>query len=670
VGLGARAQTILRVFAGVAVLGMALYAAHLGVGLGGDGLDSLFNHFVYNGLLISAVAACLLRSALVREERLPWLLMGIGLLSWLAGDLYWTFVLADMESPPYPSPADFLYLGFYPASYVALVLLLRSRVASFRRSLWLDGAIGALGVSAIAAALAFKPILDATSGNIAAVVTNLAYPIGDLTLLALTVAVFGLSGWRPGRAWLMLGAGLTLLAVADGIYLVQAAKDTYVEGTLLDALWPAATLLVGWSAWQPARMGTAPTIGGARVVAVPLVSALLAVGLLTYDHFQRLSTVGLVLASATLLAVTVRMTMTFMENQRMLARSRHEALTDGLTGLRNRRSLMTDLEREVPAATPADPCAVIVFDLDGFKMYNDSFGHPAGDALLARLGRRLGEAIKPYGTAYRMGGDEFCALVRPESGGLEQIAAAASAALREHGEGFEVASSHGVVVVPTETLNASQALQLADRRMFAEKGGRRSSAGRQSRDVLLHTLRERQPDLHEHLHDVAELALAIGRSYDMTPEELDVLARAAELHDVGKVAIPDEILSKPGPLDEAEWAFMRRHTIIGERILMAAPALRPVAGTVRSSHERWDGSGYPDGLAGEKIPLAARIVCVCDAFHAMISERPYRPAMTQEDALEELRSCAGTQFDERVVETFCQVVTAGGPVATVALRPE
>ena len=159
------------------------------------------------------------------------------------------------------------------------------------------------------------------------------------------------------------------------------------------------------------------------------------------------------------------------------------------------------------------------------------------------------------------------------------------------------------MVAPGEVEDATEALQLADRRMYAQKGGRRMSAGRQSRDVLLSTLTEREPELGEHLHDVAKLAMAVGRELDMSPEELDEVARAAELHDVGKVAIPDAILNKPGPLDEAEWSFMRRHTIIGERILLSAPALRPVARLVRSSHERWDGGGYPDGLAGEEIPL-------------------------------------------------------------------
>ena len=149
------------------------------------------------------------------------------------------------------------------------------------------------------------------------------------------------------------------------------------------------------------------------------------------------------------------------------------------------------------------------------------------------------------------------------------------------------------------------------------------------------------------------LAAAVARRMRLPGEDLDVVCRAAELHDVGKMAVPDAILSKTGPLDEQEWAFMRRHTIIGERILGAAPALAPVARLVRSSHERWDGKGYPDRLRGEEIPLGSRIVAVCDAYDAMVTHRPYREPIAPADALEELRRCAGAQFDPAVVEAFC-----------------
>ena len=271
---------------------------------------------------------------------------------------------------------------------------------------------------------------------------------------------------------------------------------------------------------------------------------------------------------------------------------------------------------------------------------------------MARLGLRLADAAHGHGRAYRLGGDEFCVLLRPGPAGVDPLVGACVAALTERGEGFEVTTSYGSVMAPEEVRDATEALQIADRRMYARKGGRRTSAGRQSRDVLLSMLSEREPDLHAHLRDTAELALAVGRELGMEPEALDEVARAAELHDLGKVAIPDEILNKPGPLDETELGFMRRHTIIGERILLAAPALKPVARLVRSSHERYDGSGYPDGLIGDEIPLGARVVSVCDAYDAMVSERPYESRSTTPPPCSSWSAARGLQFDPDVVEAF------------------
>jgi two-component system, cell cycle response regulator len=188
--------------------------------------------------------------------------------------------------------------------------------------------------------------------------------------------------------------------------------------------------------------------------------------------------------------------------------------------------------------------------------------------------------------------------------------------------------------------------------MYANKNGGRTSARGQSREVLLRALAERDPGLGEHISGVAALAEAVARRLGLDDEQIEHVRHAAELHDVGKMAIPDAILDKPAPLDPAEWEFIRRHTIIGERIVAAAPALRPVATLVRSSHERWDGTGYPDQLRGEEIPLGARIVAVCDAFDAMIANRPYRAGMETARAIEELRHCAGTQFDPAVVDAF------------------
>jgi diguanylate cyclase (GGDEF)-like protein len=329
----------------------------------------------------------------------------------------------------------------------------------------------------------------------------------------------------------------------------------------------------------------------------------------------------------------------------------HEARTDALTGLSNRRVLMEALEEAT--APDARPSTLVLFDLDGFKSYNDRFGHPAGDALLQRLGERLQAAVAGRGQAFRLGGDEFCVLI-----GLSEQASRGAvrdcvAALSETGAGFEVAASHGVAALPEEADGPSSALSTADSRMYAVKEDRRRQPGVQARDVLVALQNERRRGSRRPPIDVVALAQATARRLGLDHEEVDVTTRAAELHDVGKAAIPEEILDKPGPLDDGEWEFIRRHTVIGERILTAAAALRPVARLVRSSHERWDGKGYPDALAGGEIPLGARIIAVCDAFDAMIRpDRPYAPPRSAEAALAELASGAGTQFDPEVVAAF------------------
>jgi len=331
------------------------------------------------------------------------------------------------------------------------------------------------------------------------------------------------------------------------------------------------------------------------------------------------------------------------------------AATDELTGLGNRRRLLADLERRVRLASGRERTVLTLFDLNGFKNYNDTFGHAAGDALLVRLGRSLEEAVAPFGgTAYRPGGDEFCVIAR--AGHARAMEEAACRALSDQGEGFAISTAFGSVVIPDEAGDVTDALRQADEAMYAQKRSGRATAGRQSSDVLLRALAERHPDLGEHADGVAELAEAVGLRLGVEGEELAQLCHAAALHDIGKVAIPRSVLAKPGPLNDEEWGFVRRHTIIGERILAAAPALGAAARLVRSSHEAWDGGGYPDRLAGAEIPLGARIIAVCDAFDAMISRRPYARPKTPGEALAELRRCAGQQFDPGVVAAFERIV--------------
>ncbi len=651
-------RRVLRLIQALIFAALVVFALHAGFDVGGKSVDGFFNDWLYNALVLISAVSCLTRAIRVREHRAAWMLLGAGLLAWTAAEVYSSFVLSELDNPPYPSLADYLWLSFYPMSYVALVLLVRDRMPEARASLWLDGIVVALAVCALGEATVFHTVAQSVGGQegTAQVVTDLAYPVGDMLMLALVASVFALTAWRPGRAWALMGAGLALAGIADSIYVYQNAAGTYQVGGALDTLWPAATLLIGFAAWEPISRNTEIRLDGWRIMVLPGIFALPALGFLVYDHYGDVDGAAVILAGLTLLAVIARTAMTFGENIRMLRNSRIEALTDSLTGLGNRRRLMLDLHAEL-GGDDVQPRALVLLDLDGFKSYNDDFGHPAGDTLLVRLGRNLETAVVPYGHAYRLGGDEFCALVRTDAQGARAIVETATAALSEQGRGFQVTASHGLVQLPAEAADASSAMQIADQRLYGNKTARQATAvSAQTRDVLMQALHERQPDLPEHLHEVSELAVAVGRELDVGSDELDELVRAAELHDVGKMAIPEEILNKPGPLDPVEIALVRQHTIVGERILAAAPSLAGVAALVRSSHENWDGSGYPDGVAGEDIPLASRIILVCDAYHAMTSDRPYRRRIPRDEALSELRRCAGTHFDPHVVDVICRLL--------------
>ncbi len=555
----------------------------------------VFSRFAHDVVLVLAAAICLAR--VVRgPERLAWALIGGGLLAWSAGEVYYTAVLWTDPSPPLPSLADAGYLLFPPLVLAGAVVLLRSRARGAPRRLLIDGLTAALGVAALSAAIVFETVLEAVEGDPLAVATGLAYPLLDLVLLGLAVGALASTGWRLDRTWMLLAAGISTFWLADSLYLVRAAQGVYESGGWFDAGWWAGMALIAAAAWQPLpRHDTRAADESLRVIAVPLAFGSIGLGLLVYGAIAGLNLVAVALAGASLLAMLLRATLTFGENIAMLRTSRDEALTDSLTGLGNRRALGRTLDALLADATPEHPIVLALFDLDGFKQYNDTFGHPAGDTLLIRLGANLAAFLGDRGQAFRMGGDEFCALFATSGEPIEPMVLGAATALSEQGDGFAIGCSHGAIVLPLEAREAVEALRIADHRMYANKHAGRTSAGRQSKDVLLRALAERHPELGTHAETVA-LAAATAEALGMPHDEVEHVRHASELHDAGKVAIPDAILGKPGPLTTEEWAFVRRHPVIGERIILAAPALTRVAALVRASHERWDGAGYPDGL--------------------------------------------------------------------------
>jgi two-component system cell cycle response regulator len=643
--------------AALAVL-VVLLAVHLVNALGALGLSEVASETLYLLVMSGSAGLCAMRALRIHDERAPWLVLAISVTLWTAADLLYLALYGLNGTPPFPNVTDGLYLGTYVCQYVGIGLLLSSRLRPFRRSRWLDGLVAGLTIAGFTAAFVFKAVLVSTEGDPLTVAVTLGYTTADLLLLCFVGVAFALTSWRPDRTWSRIAASFILTAVADALYAYAASSDAYVAGRITDTLWAASALSLATAAWQGKGTSGQRSDDDSVAIVMPAMFALAALGLLICGWFVGLPPIAGILATLGLLAGVARARLTFAENLSYLRSSRGEALTDALSGLGNRRLLLQGLE--VAFGEQGRPHTLVFFDLDGFKHYNDAFGHVAGDALLSRLAQTLATSVEGRGSAYRLGGDEFCVLLDPPVGPDDPVIAAAAAALEEQGEAFSVAPSYGIAQLPGEAASAERAVALADERMYSHKDSRRGAGKHQAHDALVQVLREREPELHEHLREVALLARHTAIELGLQSDNLDEVVRAAELHDVGKIAVPDSVLHRPGPLDEAEWQIMRQHPVIGQRILATVPALRSVGALVRASHERWDGSGYPDRLRGADIPLGARIVAVCDAYDAMISQRPYARPRSPESAVRELHRCSGTQFDPAVVDAFCAAHTRCG----------
>ena len=356
------------------------------------------------------------------------------------------------------------------------------------------------------------------------------------------------------------------------------------------------------------------------------------------------------------------------------------ALSDPLTGLGNHRHFHDRLEHDVTEAEEKGmPLSVCVLDIDNFKELNDRLGHPKGDRILAQVAARL----RQDGEAFRIGGDEF-ALLLPSHDEQEAVAVAEGVLRRvgllEAAPGFAVELSAGIVTYPQVGLERREIVEVADKALYLAKqhgksrvrvyhpelaelpdfGGLGVVPDREARlhaaASLAQAVDERDAYTGRHSYVVGELAARVARLLGLETEEVELVRLAGSLHDLGKLAIPEEILRKPGPLSEAELLVLRRHPQIGFRMLRSL-GVDPVSQWVLHHHERWDGRGYPHGIGGEEIPLGSRILFVADAYDAMTSDRVYRPRVDHERAMTELERCAGTQFDPEVVAVFSAGVT-------------
>ncbi|HEY2162306.1 MAG TPA: diguanylate cyclase [Solirubrobacteraceae bacterium] len=339
---------------------------------------------------------------------------------------------------------------------------------------------------------------------------------------------------------------------------------------------------------------------------------------------------------------------------------------DPTTGLMSARSFRGRLGEETTRAQRYQrPLSVAILAIEELDLIEMRSGFKAADELLVALAGRLGEGVRSSDLVGRTGVDEF-AILLPDTHAEEAHDSLARliAELERAGETAVSGISVSVGIAGLEREMSAEGLlasaRIACRDARGAGGGQAALASersdqpgegngpREAVEALAVALTERDRYTGEHSEAMIEMSAAVARNLGLRASEVERIRSAALLHDIGKVAIPDDILHKPGPLSDREWILMREHPVIGERILSVLPGMSAVARIVRHEHERWDGGGYPDGLAGEEIPLGSRIIIAADTYHAITSDRPYREARSHADAVQELTNCAGTQFDPTV----------------------
>lgn len=606
-----------------------------------------------------------------------WLTLAIAGGFYLIADSIWLYYESILNiEMPIPGLADVFYL-LHGILFIKALLMLAYRSKGMFSSvqLLLDMIITTIAVFTIGWHF-FAPSLFYYRALDLGIMVSLIYIAISFSLAFGYIHIFlGKKITLNQGAGRLFMFGLGVYIATDIYYLYLNTNNIYFETRWIDPFWVVGLMYVGLSGLRSTFYFNEitekekseisrgePSVLNILRLSVPYISVVYLIYELITDveHINSL-VIGLCLV---FVLIMIRQVMVLVQNRRLIdsLKEANESLTylnrfNRLTGLYNRSFFDEELQRL--QSSDKLPISIMVCDLDGLKIINDTMGHGKGDEILIKCSQILKGFMSEGYILARIGGDEFAAIM-PQTNKLqaEIIVKKIKERILEHNKiNKELPISISVGVATTnESTYLEHLLKEADNEMYNEKLIQKKSSKSQIIDSLMAALEERDHITEGHAHRVAEYCKKIGEKMGLPSSSLSKLSLLAQVHDLGKVGIPDNILFKNGSLTEEEWKIMKQHSEKGYRIAIASPDLVNIAELILKHHERWDGNGYPLGLKGEDIPIECRILAVVDSYDAIMSKRPYKEAKTSIEAIKELKRCSGTQFDPSVVQVFLQVI--------------